>query len=234
MGKLPQSGTAIGRAASFETFKFKLKFCGFWVIVLVFYICLHVGQHSEPLNMIRIVGCDCLQWYHNWSNLCRFIKVYFREFWISINIAPKVPPKIILVVHLAGQRVISKKSLKTSADGEGQPSQFFLKKKELPFLKSSSSFLSSCLNRSCSNFHFDAFSIRDLPSIHWNSPLWGGWCRSLPWRWGTAPGGSCRCFNALWMELLLTGTKPLISHTESFSSAEEFVGFFPSKFFPQT
>lgn len=59
MGKLPQSGTAVGTAASFETFI--PKFCSFWIIVPVVHICLHMGHHNEPLNTIRIVGCNCLQ-----------------------------------------------------------------------------------------------------------------------------------------------------------------------------
>lgn len=49
MEKLPQSGTAIGRAASFKTFK--PEFHWFLIIVPVFQICLHVGQHNKPLNI---------------------------------------------------------------------------------------------------------------------------------------------------------------------------------------
>lgn len=56
MGKLSQSETEIGRAASFETPK--PKFHCFSVIVPVFHLCLHMSQHNEPLNMTRIIGCN--------------------------------------------------------------------------------------------------------------------------------------------------------------------------------
>lgn len=106
--------------------------------------------------------------------------------------------KIIPVVHVSSQRIISKRYLKPSADGEGQSSQFVPETETVFILKNIC--LICCFNISGFSFLFlvipMTFPLRKFFSIQYNSPLWGLlrhnlWEWGCPLRWETGPSGFC-------------------------------------------